>query len=501
MRLRTKKIRSKTTSELSKLEANWLDLPGVKTEGKIEGTQQISVVQAVTVYEETPSCPICRSNQSVIKWGFQADRNINDVEQNGILVVIVLRAQKFLCTKCKAKFHPPLPFLDRGNLRRTMRLTEKVIHLSHERRTISDIAVLTSLGRRTVQDIVRESAKNMPTPQEVFRQATSEGHGHVIQIDNAHPSGREYTGVLLNTRPLELLETYNEAAVAEFFVALEGRDKVTCYISDMAEFLLRLGREYYPSATIIADPHHVVRRLIEIFDEFIKPFEDAMLDRYVCAIKEKRIIRPARHRKAQRAKGNHSKSQQCESEKLRKPTAAEVRILLHTKIGETNQSHRNAVRFLLKHYPDVREAYYYLQRVMNLYHRTVSAKEASIALDKYEAKLSKHVQEGLDTFLRSCRKNRDVICAFWSLGWTNAEIESQNAVIKEIDRMARGLGFRELRRRWLCGRSMSAILQREKEKRLNKKNGPRKKSIRELRSEPPPEPVPLVGEYGQLSLF
>lgn len=508
MRRRAKKIRSKDASELEKLDPNWLDLHAVKTEGKIEESERKIIVQAVTVYDGIPPCPKCHSNRSVIKWGFQTDRNINDVERNGKLVLIVLRSQKFRCKKCKKKFNPPLPILQRGCLRRTERLANQTKERAFERRTSSDVAVLTGLSRRTVQNIARKAAKNLPTPQEVFRKVTAEEKGHILQIDNSHPSGREYTAILLDAKPLELREEYNEAEITEFFVTLEGRENVTCFISDMAEFLLRLGREYYPYATIVADPHHVVRLLLERFDEFLKSYEDAMLDEYIRAIDEKRIIRPTRPKKVKHKRKNICTTEnisktgnRTDKEKLRKPTVAEIRILLHTKIVETNKAHKKAVRFLLKRFPDVRAAYCYLQRVMRLYHTKVSALDASRALDKFESKLPQHIRKDLSTFLNSCRKNRDVICAFWSMGWTNAEIESQNGVIKEIDRMARGLEFEELKRRWLYGRSMSAILERNKEKVLGIKKGPRKKGIRELKREPPPVPVPVVSEFGERWLF
>jgi hypothetical protein len=171
-------------------------------------------------------------------------------------------------------------------------------------------------------------------------------------------------------------------------------------------------------------------------------------------------------------------------------------------------------------FPDVRAAYCYLQRVMRLYRtakivaygrdvpglrtttvKVIDPKGASRELNKFEARLPPHVRDGLSKFLETCRKNRDVICGFWPTGWTNAEIESQNDVITDIDRAAHGLEFEELRRRWLYARSMTAILGREKELVLGKKEGPQKKNIHELSKVPPPEPVPVEGAFGQLSLF
>jgi transposase len=507
MRRRAKKIRSIDASKLEPLDSKWLDLPGVKVEGKLAELERIIVVQTRTTCDAMPACPKCKLHEQVIKWGFQVDRNIRDAERNGKLVLIVLRAQKFRCKKCRKKFNPPLQFLERNGMGRTKRLADKAKGLSYEHRTTSDVAVQTGLSRRTIQNIAREGAKNLPTPQEIFRKVTSKGKGHVVQIDNAHPSWGECTAILLNAKPLELSEQYNQAEIEKFLVTLGGHENVTCYISDLAPFLLNLGRKYFRKATIVADPHHVVKRILEDFDKLLKRFEDAMLSEYIRAIDEKCIVRPVRPKRG-KVKKNGRKDEDAsktnndeEEEKLRKPTDAEIRILLHTKIGETNGTHKKAVQFLIRRFPEVRSAYFYMQHVMALYHTKISAADVSRALNKYEAKLPVTTREGLSTFLSSCRRNRDAICAFWSMGWTNAEIESQNGIIKEIDRKARGLEFEELRRRWLYGKSMSAILEREKEKVLGNKKGPRKKGIRELSKQPPPEPMPVVGEGGEQWLF
>src|SRR5450756_287038 len=229
-------------------------------------------------------------------------------------------------------------------------------------------------------------------------------------------------------------------------MTLKDRENVTCYVSDMADYLLRLGK-YFPNATIVADPFHVVRSLRNRFDELIRPFEGGMLDAYILAIKDLHIVRPVRPSK---------RKKKSRPEPL-PPTEAEIRILLHTKLGETNQTQRKALKYLLKRFPDVRHSYCYLQRVMLLYHtskvvtyvrddselrtatvKNIDAVDASIALDKFEARLKPHIRADLRIFLDTCRKNRDFICAFWSMGWANAETEAQNRVINEIDRMGRG---------------------------------------------------------------
>lgn len=529
-RLREKLIGLKQPGELKYLDPNWLDLLGVLVEGLIGVIKGKFVVQAHVVFDRKPPCTRCHSNKYVTKWSIRKEpRNISDAERNTKLVLIVLRVQRYFCNRCKKPFTPVLPSLADGHLSHTQRLHEVTRARTLERRTTSDVAGLSGLSRRTVQNIARETAKSLPTPQEVFKMVTAGGKGHILQIDNYRALFGPCTSILLDGRPLELLKGYDEATIAAFFETLdrEGLKNITCYVSDMAVFLLRMGRKYCPCATVVADPHHVVRSLIKCFDEFLKPFEDAMLAEYIRAIDDHHIVRPARPKKGKRKKkilpelqvfetGNEE-----EEKETRQPTAAEIRIMLHTKIAKTDHAQKMALRFLLNQFPDVRAAYYYMQRVMRLYHivemvaygrdafglrttkvKVLDAKDASMEFNKFEAKLPEHVREGLGTFLNTGRKNRDVICAFWPMGWTNADIECQNGIIKKIERASSGsLQFEELRRQWLYGLSMSAILGREKERVLGKKNGPQKKSILELSKVPPPEPVPIEGKGGQLSLF
>jgi transposase len=260
----------------------------------------------------------------------------------------------------------------------------------------------------------------------------------------------------------------------------------------------------------VADPYHVIRLARQAFDEFLKPFMKDILNAYISAIDENLIVRPTRRlvKKGWLDTGGHPQETLSETDgikedekKVRRRTAAEIRSLLHTKIGEMNETAKKAVRYLLERRPDVAVAYYYLQSVMHLYHVQISAAEASIKLDKFQSKLPQHVRDGLSTFLTRCREDRDAICAFWSSGWTNSEMEAQSKVINQIYAAAYGCGFKELRRRWLYGESDSVILGRDKEKVLITKKGPEKKGIREIKKMPRPEAVPIEGPGGQLSLF
>ena len=520
-RKREKNFMARDPSELKELDPKWLDLPEVEAEGTIEETMKRIVVQAHTKFDPMPPCTHCDSNTSVTKWSIRTKpRNIRDSERNTKLVLIVLIVQRYFCNSCNQPFTPRLAFLAGGNLSRTKRLSSHTQELTLQRRTTTDIAVLTGQTRRIVQLEAQELAKTLPTPQEFFLRVTSDGRGHVIQIDNAHPSLGECTSILLDGKPFWLLPAYNEDIIAEFFRTLDvkGRENVTCYISDLAGFLLRIGREFFPNAIVVADPHHVVRRLQLCFDKFLKLSQDAIVAEYITAIDDKRIVRPPRRKRKRVKSPQENLSKANHKEEQKKPTFAEIQILLHTRLRRTTQVQRKALKLLLKRFPSVRAAYCYMQRVMRLYHtseidihkrdasglristkKVIKAKDASVVLDRFEAKLPEHVRKGLRKFLRSCRKNRDVICAFWPTGWTNAEMESQNSVINGIDSAGRGVEFEELRRRFVHGESLSVILKRADKKVLNKTEGPQKKSIRELKDVPPPEPVPIMGPGGQQS--
>jgi transposase len=526
-RVREKLIQRKDPSELEWLDPNWLHLPNVEVEGKSEEDDKKTVVQAHTKFDSDPPCAKCSSNVRVTKWSLRKQpRNIKDTERDGKLVLIVLTVQRYFCNSCHKPFTPLLSFLAEGHLSRTERLSKRASALTLERRTSTDIAALTGLSRRTEQDIARKTAQTLRTPQQIFKQVTSDGRGHTIQIDDSNPSRGVVTAILLDGKPLEILKEYSKAEIESFFMTLDlkGRENITCYVSDLANFLLGLGRKYFPGATIVADAHHVIRLLLKDFDKYLSTVETAVVIEYIRAIEEKWIVRPQRPKKGKKnslpQQNTPETDNDAEGNETPQPTAAEIRILLHTKLVGTNPTQKMALRFLLKRFPDVRGAYCYLQRVMRLYHstklvtfepdasgrrsatvRVIDAKDASRELNRFEARLPPDERGNLITFLNSCRKNRDVICAFWPTGWSNADIESQNGVIKQIDNAARGIAFIELRRQWLYGRSLSAILGREKERVLGKKDGPQKKSILELSKLPPPEPVPVEGRGGQLSLF
>jgi hypothetical protein len=125
-------------------------------------------------------------------------------------------------------------------------------------------------------------------------------------------------------------------------------------------------------------------------------------------------------------------------------------------------------------------------------------------LDKLFEKLPAPLKLRFEEFSVYSLKHRQAICKFWKCGWTNAEAEAQNGVISNINGRGRGLKFPEVRRRWLYGQSSSITLDRlqpSSSSELGEKAGPKKKGIRELRTLPPPSPVPVSGPQGQMWLF
>lgn len=506
---RLKKYMPRNPSELKPLSYGWLHLEGVVEQGIIEETEVSVVVQARTSPGQVPKCAQCNSSTSVNAWDIRPI-NIRDVEQNGKLICIVLMRQRFFCKKCKRTFSPPLPFLQRGRLGRTNRLTQKTKRLVDERHTSLEVAKATGLSRRTVQAIATETAKEQPTPSEVFRQATAaEDAACVIQIDDAHPSNGSNTAILLNGKPLELLDAYNRSKIEDFFISLDNRDKVKIYVSDGAQFLIDLGRKYFPEALIVADPFHVVRDLLKGFNSLLKPFEEQLLREYTSAINAGGLVRPIRTATVNPGGAKRRISAKKVKDMSREPSLVEVRLLFHKKEGKLNEVERDAISFLIDRFPGIRAGYVYLQGVMALYHAEVAPADASRTLDKLEqellaAKLSPDSGECFLDFRNLCRKRRDAICAFWACAWANAEAEAQNNVIKDIDRRGHGLGFEELRRRWLHGQSTTTILERYRapsQSNISTNEGPPMKQIRALRRLASPEPVPMVGPGGMGWLF
>jgi Transposase len=263
---------------------------------------------------------------------------------------------------------------------------------------------------------------------------------------------------------------------------------------------------YFDKAYIVGDPFHVVRELLRCYNSLLEPFEERMLAEYIDGINAGFLVRPIRA-KRKKKKLTYKETKNEKEKEVKTPTFAEIRVLLRTKKQKLiTAAQKDAVKFLIDLFPEVRAGYAYVQGVMALYHEKVSSAKASEALDGLERDLLNtgmppEVTECFLKFRNLCRRCRNEICAFWACGWTNSEVESQNNVIKDIDRRGHGLTFQELRRRWLYGQSTSEILGRTQPIMDKKKTGPRKKEIRELRTLPLPEPVRPVNLGGQGWLF
>ena len=492
-------------SELNPSPSDWLNLPGVVLEGIIEETDTYFVVQGKASITGKPACKTCKSNGAITEWDNRF-RVISDKEKDGKLILLVLKFQRYYCKVCQKAFTPSLPHFEVSLLRRTKRLTEETNILIHERQTTSYISKKTGLSRRTVQAIANAAAGAQPTPQDVFmRAAASEDAACVIQIDDAHPSLGPVTSCLLNGKPLELLKSYNKEVIEKFLYTLPQsyRNKVKLYICDCTAYLFDLGRIYFPEALIVADSFHVIKQIRQCFEASLKPMEAEMLAEYITAINEG-LHRPSRRKHGQDEASPKTPKDIRNLKKLAKPpTFQEIRILLRTKKSKLDDTQQKAVKAILQGFPEARNSYEYLQGAMALYHTVMSSADASKALDKLEAELSPRGLIWFQDFLKLCRERRGEICAYWECGWTNAEAEAQNGVIKDIDRRGRGLGYAELRRRWLYGESTTASLSASQVplRADATVSISLKKNIRELSSFRRPEPVPLDGLGGQGWLF
>ncbi len=487
--------------------ADWLDLRGIQLDSVVTETAEAITVSAHTCITEMPLCPYCSRRERVICWDSRI-RTIRHTEHAGKRVRVMLRQQRYRCQDCGKTFTPVPACLGRSRIHRTEMLTEKVQRQLAERLTVSYVAYDNGMSRRLVQHIAGAIAETMPTPQQVFLEATkAEDACCIIQVDDAHPSCGVQTTILLNGKKFELLDGYNESVIAQFFVGLDsiGRDKVSIYVSDLAPFLLSLGRKYFRYALVVADPYHVVRKIMACFDAILESHKAAILDEYKQAIRDGILDRPVRARRKSRARGTSEDQQES-----REPQLGEIKLLLHRKEQEIRKQEQLAIQRLLEPLPDVRAGYMYLQGMMSLYHMPVSQVEASQAFDRLEIGLrdagllysGPHAQliGPFAACVNLSHLRRNEICAFWACGWTNAETEAQNGVIKDIDRRGKGLMPRDLRRSWLYGESPSELLARRKpavQTETSARSAPKK--IRVLKDLPAPPMLPLGSS--QLSLW
>ena len=344
-------------------------------------------------------CPACNSNHIVIHK--KHDRMIRDLNEYEHRVGIIIHGRRYQCKDCGNTFSDELNCVDKSG-----RLTKRLIaHIQQEcfEKTFKIIAEEYGISqpsiRRLFDDYVEDlsAAYSLDAPQ-------------VLGIDEVHLHS-QYRGVfvdVLGQRVIEMTETRSKPVVKKFLSSIPHKENIQCVTMDMWQPYKDAVNEVLPNVPIVIDKFHVIKELNNALESIRKTLRKDM-------------------------------------EKESRVSLKNMRFLFLT--GAENLSPRQSKQLndLLDEYPQFKTPYFLKEAFRDMYQFAKTREEAE---DIYSRWVAANIEEGCtayDGFMTTVSHWYNEIFNYFDNRYTNAQTESLNNVIREIDRAGRGYTFPVLR--------------------------------------------------------
>ena len=201
-------------------------------------------------------CPRCGSEKLRTKDSF-----IREVRHESIgmrQTILRLKAHKFVCKGCGLYFNERFPGILKYQ-RATERLKEQVFIQHTQGLSQKDLSDNFKLGKATVERWYHQyyARKNQLIKQRDCPK--------VLGIDEHSFTKKDGMITTLcdlrKHRVFDIVKGRSDAALAEYFEGLPGRDKVQVVCIDLSSSYRSLVKKYFPKAKIVADRFHVIRQI------------------------------------------------------------------------------------------------------------------------------------------------------------------------------------------------------------------------------------------------
>lgn len=223
-------------------------------------------------------------------------------------------------------------------------------------------------------------------------------------------------------------------------IPLHDRMKVKTVTTDLSSAMMLTVRTVFPGASLINDRFHVQQLLSEAVDQLRIRHRWEVLDAENRAIREHREKRKAAKDKEERDRiGPWEPQRMANGETLPQIMARCRHIILKHK-SKWNKQQTERAKILFEKFPDLRQAYGLLLKLVDIFNEKVDPSVARLNLAKWynevEAFGNTEFNKVLDTF-----ENHNVtIINYFEERLTNAAAESFNAKIKAFRTQFRGVG-------------------------------------------------------------
>jgi len=359
-----------------------------------DGVRIITVRTANMLPDRCCGYPILNKN------GTKTQR-FKDFPIRGVPVEILVKRQRYKCSRCEATVYEELPDMDASRML-TIRFRK---HLAWEavRTTFTDVAYYNGVDEWTVRRLFNDLA-------EEEMQGYSVVLPRVLGMDEKHVLGkpRFVVGDVSNRWLLDMQESRVEKDLNAYFERQTGKDRVEVVCQDMWQAYRKVTKRFFPNAVTVIDKFHVVRLANFAVEECRKAIQADLPD------DERKYL-----------KRIHWSLYARDDDDIKEPT-------------------KERLDKLFKRFPLLGTAYYLKEEFFNLYDLDSRA-AAETAYARWETAIPVEL-EGSFKEVRTAMKNwRPYIFRHWEHRYTNAYVEAMNGLIDEMNRRGRGYGFETLR--------------------------------------------------------
>lgn len=340
------------------------------------------------------------------------DLHVHDLDINNHRVGIVVKAKRYRCKNCGSTFTPEYHSLDG---RMTKRLRDE-IRKEAFRENFSTLAERYGLSTPTILNIFNEQA------MEYDRQYTLT-MPKVLGLDEVHLHSA-YCGVFVDVnkedgKVIELTETRSKEHIKEVLKKMEHPENLQYVTMDMWQPYKDAVLDVFPNMTIIIDRFHVIKELQKCLESIRKEVSRA--------IQEKKVRKSL--------KGN--------------------RFLMLMSSENLSPAQSERLEEIFEDFPQFRLPYELKEAFRNIYEFAESVEEAEQMYSEWCKAVENANAEAFYPLIKTVANWHTEIFNYFKFegdNRTNAQTESLNRIIKDMDRTGRGYSFPVLRAKIIFGK-------------------------------------------------
>jgi transposase len=353
--------------------------------------------------ERPEVCPNCGSRH--IHVHKPATRNVRDLHEHNHRVGLVILGKRYRCADCGTTIAMNYPSVY-GSGKMTNRLRD---YLKRESffHTFQFLSESYDISTPTIMKLFREQA-------DIFEKAYILLTPNVLGIDEVHLHD-ECCGVfvdVLGKKIIEMTLTRSKSVIIKMLNRFANKEQISCVIMDMWQPFRDAVNQVLPGIPVVVYKYHVIEELLNTLEEIRKDIVRKIKD-----IKQRRSLKNNRF------------------------------LLLHSADNLSSVENQH-LQELFVSYPQFETPYFLKEAFRDIY-LAKTREEAEQEFDEWIIACHKEDVAAFNTFINTVLNWKPEIFNYFENPYTNAETESLNNTIRELDRAGRGYTFDVLRAKTL----------------------------------------------------